>query len=104
MNWGEFISLIFWALAGLIFHYLTKLNNAYRRKDFNTGVFVHRNWIPALVSFWAIIIVIALVSTNSYLSDKFDSFEAVFLGWSGSSFLKNLLKRHETKTNTSERT
>jgi len=104
MNWGEFISLIFWALAGLIFHYLTKLVNAYRRKDFNISIFLHRNWIPALASFWAIVIVIGLVASNSFLSDKFDSFEAVFLGWSGSSFLKNLLKRHETKTNTSGRT
>jgi len=94
------IELTGWAMAGLVFHLLTKLMNAYRIKNFNVGIFVHRNWIPFLTSFWAIIIVMGLVCVNDPMVAHMDSFKAVFIGYSGSSFLKNLLKRHENKTNT----
>ena len=100
MNWNKFGILLIWAFVGFIYHVLLKLMSAYRRPDFKFSIFIHRNWIPFLTSFWAIIIVVGLSCTNEVLLAKIDNFEAVFVGYSGSSFLKNLLKKRETKTNT----
>ena len=81
---------------GLVFFYLLKFKTAYMTKSgFSIGSFLVKNWVSALVSVWAILIIIGLTSSSEFLSEKIDNFEAVFIGWSGTDFLKGLLKKRE---------
>ena len=98
MNWTEFWSLIFFALGGQIFFVLLKLKTAFARKDFTWTTFTQKNWMSILASFWGIIMAILLVASSEFLSDKIDNFEAVFIGWSGADFLKNMFKKKEDGT------
>lgn len=93
MDWKEFFELTFFALAGQVFYLLLKLKTACTLKEFTWTRFVEKNWAPTLASFWSIALVALLVASSDFLSDKIDNFEAVFIGWSGADFLKNLFKR-----------
>jgi len=97
MNWTEFWDLIFFALGGQVFFLLLKLKTAYPQIDFSWNVFLQKNWVPSLVSFWSILLAVLLISSSDFLSDKIDNFEIVFIGWSGSDFLKNMFKKKNGK-------
>jgi len=101
MEWNYFIELFLWALAGFVLHVLVKMTNAKTRKpDFALGIFLEKNLLQYLTSLIAITIVCALVAFAEFSVPAFPgseniAFMMVFVGYSGASFLKNLLKKKE---------
>lgn len=93
MNWTTFGIDYLWMLGGLLFHILLKFANAHDKPNYSWNIFIHKNWTSWILGIFAGSLMVILLVTRQEDLGWYGFVLSLLFGYSGSSLLKNLLKR-----------